>query len=169
MSYRCLSGCFPACASTWRKHMVISAIMNNRIRLSIFRFISCKETYFSRKIPEVAAGRFGYGSQAAEGIPMFSFCIWFQENVLSYPNASRKCVLFWENVLGGTKCIINVVAAGGQTRPLRYCVIRGLSSDSCRWRNRDMVGQNTLQYYFRQPGRMILVDFYRNQLIAWYL
>ena len=56
MSYRCLSGCFPACASTWRKHMVISAIMNNRIRLSIFRFISCKETYFSRKIPEVAAG-----------------------------------------------------------------------------------------------------------------
>ena len=60
-----------------------------------------------------------------------------QENVLSYPNASRKCVLFWENVLGGTKCIINVVAAGGQTRPLRYCVIRGLSSDSCRWRNRD--------------------------------
>ena len=92
-----------------------------------------------------------------------------QENVLSYPNASRKCVLFWENVLGGTKCIINVVAAGGQTRPLRYCVIRGLSSASCRWRNGDMVGQNTLQYYFRQPGRMILVDFYRNQLIAWYL
>ena len=92
-----------------------------------------------------------------------------QENVLSCPNASRKCILFWENVLGGTKCIINVVAAGGRTRPLRYCVIRGLSSDSCRWRNGDMVGQNTLQYYFRQPGRMILVDFYRNQLIAWYL
>ena len=92
-----------------------------------------------------------------------------QENVLSCPNASRKCVLLWENVLGGIKCIINVVAAGGRTRPLRYCVIRGLSSDSCRWRNGDMVGQNTLQYYFRQPGRMILVDFYRNQLIAWYL
>ena len=32
---------------------------------------------------------------------------------------------------------MNVVAAGGQTRPLRYCVIRGLSSDSRLWRNRD--------------------------------
>ena len=60
-----------------------------------------------------------------------------QENVLSCPNASRKCFLFWEHVLGGTKCIINVVAAGGRTRPLRYCVIRGLSSASCRWRNGD--------------------------------
>ena len=116
MSYRCLSGCFPACASTWRKHMVISAIMNNRIRLSIFRFISCKETYFSRKIPEVAAGRFGYGSQAAEGIPMFSFCIWFQENVLSYPNSSRNCVLLQENVLNGTKCILRRYYRGGGWR-----------------------------------------------------
>ena len=27
---------------------------------------------------------------------------------------------------------VNMVAAGDRTRPLRYCVIRGLSSASCR-------------------------------------
>ena len=39
-----------------------------------------------------------------------------QENVLSYPNASRKCVLFWENVLGGTKFILRRYYRGGGWR-----------------------------------------------------
>ena len=52
-----------------------------------------------------------------------------------YLSVYQYVILYTWQYLPAKLSEIDVVAAGGWTRPLRCCAIRGLSSASCRWRN----------------------------------